>query len=279
MKIKKLKEAIKLWNREHFGDTLKKVQLIEAELNRLEDANITTQLTQHELMKRKTLQAELWAATQAHESLMRQKARVRWIREGDCNSRYFHLLMNYRRTTNAVKGVLINGTWTDDPKSVKEEVRRFFSSRFTELEQCIPVLDGVRFEGITQHQNQLLVGKFNEEEIRAAVWDCGSEKSPGPHGLNFKFIKQFWDVLKPDISRFLDEFHANGVFPRGSNASFITLIPKLKDPQNLSQYRPISLIGCVYKIVAKLLANRRWQILLTRDNLLLLVADICCTPC
>ncbi|KHN07949.1 Transposon TX1 putative 149 kDa protein, partial [Glycine soja] len=65
-----------------------------------------------------------------------------------------------------------------------------------------------------------------------------------------------WDVLKPDISRFLDEFHANGVFPRGSNASFITLIPKLKDPQNLSQYRPISLIGCVYKIVAKLLANR-----------------------
>lgn len=55
MKIKKLKEAIKLWNREHFGDTLKKVQQIEAELNRLEDANITTQLTQHELMKRKTL--------------------------------------------------------------------------------------------------------------------------------------------------------------------------------------------------------------------------------
>ena len=52
------------------------------------------------------------------------------------------------------------------------------------------------------------------------------------------------------------EFHANGVFPRGSNASFITLIPKLKDPQNLCEYRPISLIGCVYKIVAKLLANR-----------------------
>jgi len=101
----------------------------------------------------------------------------------------------------------------------------------------------------------MLVERFHEDEIRAAVWDCGSEKSIGPDGLNFKFIKQFWKQLKPDISRFLDEFYANGIFPRGSNASFIALIPKVKDPQNLNEYRPISLIGCVYKIVPKLLAN------------------------
>ena len=102
----------------------------------------------------------------------------------------------------------------------------------------------------------MLGGPFKEEEIRAAVWSCGSEKSPGPDGLNFKFIKQFLEVLNPDISRFLDEFHANGIFPRGSNKSFVALIPKVKDPQNLNEYRPISLIGCIYKIVAKLLANR-----------------------
>ena len=63
-------------------------------------------------------------------------------------------------------------------------------------------------------------------------------------------------MLKPDISRFITEFHVNGVFPRGTNASFIALIPKVKDPRHLNEYRPISLIGCVYKIVAKLLANR-----------------------
>ncbi|KHN47625.1 hypothetical protein glysoja_036477, partial [Glycine soja] len=40
------------------------------------------------------------------------------------------------------------------------------------------------------------------------------------------------------------------------NASFIALIPKVSDPQGLSDYRPISLIGCVYKIVSKLLAKR-----------------------
>lgn len=56
--------------------------------------------------------------------------------------------------------------------------------------------------------------------------------------------------------RFLDEFYVNGGFPKGSNASFLALIPKVHDPQNLNEYRPISLVGCIYKIVAKLLARR-----------------------
>lgn len=48
----------------------------------------------------------------------------------------------------------------------------------------------------------------------------------------------------------------NGVLPKGCNSSFIALIPKIDDPQNLGDYRPISLVGCMYKILAKLLARR-----------------------
>ena len=169
--------------------------------------------------------------------------------------------MNSRRLNTAVKGIHIEDAWNNDPTTVKEEVLRFFSNKFRESDHSRPVLDGVRFRGISQHQNDLLVGAFIGEEIRAAVWDCGSEKSPGPDGLNFKFIKQFWEVLKPDINRFIHEFHANGIFPRGSNTPFIALIPKVKDPQNLNEYRPISLIGSIYKIVAKLLANRLKKVL------------------
>ena len=67
--------------------------------------------------------------------------------------------------------------------------------------------------------------------------------------------------MKPDILRFLCEFHAHGSFSRGGNASFIALIPKVHDPQDLNSFRPISLIGCVYKIVAKVLANRLKRIM------------------
>ena len=66
---------------------------------------------------------------------------------------------------------------------------------------------------------------------------------------------QFWDTLKHDIFRYIHEFHANGAIPRGCNASFIALIPKISNPQHLGEYRPISLIGCMYKIVAKVLAG------------------------
>ena len=129
-----------------------------------------------------------------------------------------------------------------------------------------PTLDGTPFQTISQQQNSELVAPFSEEEVRGAIWDCGSDKSPGPNGINFNFIKKFWQLIKSDILRFLDEFYANGIFPRGCNASFLALIPKVADPQFLNDYRPISLIGCMYKIVAKILAKRMKTVLPTIIN-------------
>jgi len=56
--------------------------------------------------------------------------------------------------------------------------------------------------------------------------------------------------------RFLVEFHRNGKLTKGLNSTFIALIPKVSSPQRLNDYRPISLVGCLYKVLAKVLANR-----------------------
>ena len=117
-------------------------------------------------------------------------------------------------------------------------------------------MEGIQFSSLDQRQKESLVDRFTELEIKSAVWACGGDKSPGLDGLNFNFIKQFWETLKPDFIIFFDEFFINGRFPKGSNASFIALIPKTNSPQSLNDYRPISLIGCVYKIMSKVLANR-----------------------
>ena len=255
-KIKRLKDSIKIWNREQFGDTFKKYKQIEAALNKLEEDTIDRHLDPQQLVSRKKFQEKLWLAAHSHESLLRQKARARWIKEGDCNSRYFHMMINSSRRHNCLKGVKIDGSWIEEPITVKEAVRLFFSKHFQESDYDRPRLDGISFKTIDSQQNDRLVERFQTDEVQRAVWDCGSEKSPGPDGLNFKFIKQFWHILHPDFLRFLDEFYVNEIFPRRSNASFIALIPKVSDPLRLSDYRPISLIGCMYKIVAKILANR-----------------------
>ena len=260
-KIKRLKQRLKVWNKEQFGDTFMKFKKIEEELNKLETDSANRHLTPIEIETRKHLQEELWSAAQSHESLLRQKARSKWIREGDCNTRYFHLIMNARRRNNCLKGVMVDRSWIEEPTRVKEEVRSFFMRCFQEPEQVRQRLDGIPFQTIESHQSDMLEERFKEEEVKRAVWECESEKSLGPDGINFKFIKSFWDLIRPDVLRFLDEFYTNGCFPRGCNASFIALIPKVPEPQTLNDYRPISLIGCIYKIVAKILANRLEKVL------------------
>jgi len=100
----------------------------------------------------------------------------------------------------------------------------------------------------------MLVGTISEVNVKEAVWICDSGKSPGSDGFNFGFIKFSWDIIKGDILRVVQSFVEGGSWPKGTNASFITLVPKVANPKHLNEFRSISLVGCLYKIVAKILS-------------------------
>ena len=55
---------------------------------------------------------------------------------------------------------------------------------------------------------------------------------------------------------FLKEFHEHGRFVRSLNSTFLVLIPKNPGAEDLRGFRPISLVGGLYKLLAKVLANR-----------------------
>lgn len=99
-------------------------------------------------------------------------------------------------------------------------------------------------------------GDISADEVKRAVWDCGNDKAPGPDGFTFKFLKKYWEVLKGGIMAYINHFEKWGRLSRGCNSSSITLAAKIKDLLSLSDYRPISLIGSLYKIIAKILASR-----------------------
>lgn len=96
----------------------------------------------------------------------------------------------------------------------------------------------------------------SREEIKNAVWACGTDKAPGFDGYNFKFIREMWDVVQNDISDFVMEFFNSGSSLRSVNITWVTLIPKIDHPESIDDYRPISRVGALYKIISKILSFR-----------------------
>ncbi|GJW64589.1 RNA-directed DNA polymerase, eukaryota, reverse transcriptase zinc-binding domain protein [Tanacetum coccineum] len=108
---------------------------------------------------------------------------------------------------------------------------------------------------LRQKKNELEVN-FVQRLKGAVSWDCGIDKSPGPDGVTFGFIRRYWSLIEKDVVAAVQHFFTSGNFPKGCNASFIALIPKIPDAKLVKDFRPISLIGSLYKIIAKILANR-----------------------
>jgi hypothetical protein len=70
------------------------------------------------------------------------------------------------------------------------------------------------------------------------------------------FIKKAWDTTGDDIFSMANDFYVSGLLPIGVNSSFITLGPQVAGANNnLKDFRPKSLIGCLYKIISKAVAN------------------------
>src|SRR6266540_7483338 len=86
-------------------------------------------------------------------------------------------------------------------------------------------------------------------------------KAPGVDGFTAGFFQRHWDILKDDVVQAVLDFLNGGILPVGMNDTSITLIPKVRHPQKISQYRPISLCPILYKIGAKCIANRLWVFL------------------
>ncbi|GJZ41695.1 RNA-directed DNA polymerase, eukaryota [Tanacetum coccineum] len=107
-----------------------------------------------------------------------QKAKVRWAIEGDENSKYFHGIINKKRSQLAIRGVLIDGDWIDEPCKVKNEFLMHFANRFESPSgPCIDI-DCHLFKKLSSEQVDDLECDVTFDEIKKAVWDCGTNKSP-----------------------------------------------------------------------------------------------------
>ncbi|GKV49720.1 hypothetical protein SLEP1_g56454 [Rubroshorea leprosula] len=195
------------------------------------------------------------------ESMLQQKSKKAWLAKGDANMKFFYNCVKGRWKRNEINNIHVKGVQIIGANKLKEEIASFFEETFTEEKWRRLAVKRLQFKQISPADNVFLTAPFSEEEIKTAVWDCESSKSPGLDGFNFKFIKSEWETIKRDVIEFLHEFQKNGKLVKGLNTSFIVLVPKVENPQKIEEYKPISLIEGIYKILAKLLANRLKKVL------------------
>ena len=126
-------------------------------------------------------------------------------------------------------------------------------------------MEGLDFACIEEEERQFLEKKFMKEEVIQVLREMEGDKAPGPDGFTMAFFQKCWSVVEKDVMDVFDYFHRHSMFERYTNASFLTLIPKKCNAVNIKDFRPISLVGSVYKLLSKVLANKLRAVL---DNLI-----------
>ncbi|GKB84117.1 hypothetical protein Tco_0956389 [Tanacetum coccineum] len=94
---------------------------------------------------------------------------------------------------------MVNGVWVENPEKVKREFYVHFSKHF-----CCPDPRYVRLQMsfpnmLSNEQQRDLECEVSNAEIKKAVWDCGTDKAPGPDGFSFCFYRRFWYLIEKDV--------------------------------------------------------------------------------
>jgi len=114
---------------------------------------------------------------------------------------------------------------------------------------------------VSRQMNETLIKTFTGEEVEEALRSIRDLKAPGPDGMPSVFYKRFWSLVGEQVKKEVLAVLNGGPMPQGWNDTIIVLIPKVKNPTQLKDLRPISLCNVLYKLISKVLANRLKKIL------------------
>jgi hypothetical protein len=107
-----------------------------------------------------------------------------------------------------------------------------------------------------------LVEPFTTTEIDKVIKLMPMDKSPGPDDFNERFLKSCWHIIKEDFYQLCQDFYNGLISLQSINSSLITLVPKVNNPRNAGDFRPISLLNSALKLITKILANRLQLVIL-----------------
>ncbi|KAL0293769.1 UNVERIFIED_CONTAM: Retrovirus-related Pol polyprotein from type-2 retrotransposable element R2DM [Sesamum angustifolium] len=193
----------------------------------------------------RNLQVVYLKASKLEQIMLRQRAKLQWLKGGDQCSKIFFRRVATRRANKRVFQISDdNGNEQTDPTVISSIFVDFFQD----------------------DEAQAIIRPVKIDEVKTAFFDIEEDKAPGPDGFSSGFFKAAWPVVGGEVSKAIIDFFRTGRLLKQLNATLLTLIPKVRTPHSVAEFRPISCCNVIYKVITKIIVSR------IRESLELLIS-------
>jgi hypothetical protein len=205
---------------------------------------------------RKTLKRWVTSLAIRERARKKQSARMVNLKEGDANTKYFHMKINARRRRNFTLRLKRGAGWVTKHEDIEHTINAHFAMS---MKKGPTRSRDFSWDNIPLLECDLssLAEDVTEGEVHEAVKALPSDKAPGPDGFTGLFFKVCWATIKEDLMRVINLFsnlHYEKI--HWLNSANIVLLPKKDGAESITDFRPVSLIHAVAKIVTKMMATR-----------------------
>jgi hypothetical protein len=245
-------DELQRWGRRKKRRFKEEIKEYEEEMERTRDKGDASNISRFQEAQRQHAKVLI-----QEETFWRQRAKMHWLKEGDLNTKFFHMSASARSKVKKIEKLMTdeNEIVTDQEK-IGEVARTYFQELFKPTRGSQEPVLSLISPRISAEDNTLLEAPITKEELRTALFQMHPDKSPGPDGFNPAFFQNFWHLCGDDVFMAAKDWLQRGYFPSSLNETNICLIPKCDSPKSMKEFRPISLCNVLYKVVSKLLANR-----------------------
>ena len=146
--------------------------------------------------------------------------------------------------------IKINGVSLSGDQEVREGVANAYQQLLLESSDWKTDIGRLQLNQISLQEEGMLELSFSEAEVQAALMDMNRDKAPGPDGFTLAFWQSCGDFAKEEILDMFKEFYEQNVFLKSLNNTFLVLLPKKGGAEDLGDFKPISLLGGLYKLLA-----------------------------
>ena len=168
-------------------------------------------------------------------------------------------MANGKKRKNTIFSIQKDGVEIEDPDMILDLATNYYKDLFGHSGRSdIKLQQGcwTDEEKISQTESENLCKHFDMEEVKQVVFGMEKNTASGPDHLPMEFFQICWDVIKQDLMDMFEEFYESKLDLSRLNYGTITLIPKIKEANQIQQYRPICLLNVVFKFFSKTLMLR-----------------------